>query len=335
MRRILFLIAAAALSAGLVHAQDAENVGNSAQLSIIPRIDVNPYIPFDDGSGEFSLSNSSLNTLLEGEIGSFSYSMAAQWLSASPSDLYSNIWHADECDFLKWAYLTWQPESVGLSLGKQFINVGSYEYEGYDWDMHWDMASTMWNEYQVYQWGAALNWDYGDESTLILQACSSPFSEHPFDDGLATYTLYSSRQRGDFSWLFSASLLGYEPSKYIKMLNYSMAYPLSDRWNVSYEYGYRWSKPLHLREFTSICTVGYDPSDNLSLTLKYGYESCRPVDGVTGELFSVPEGWFLGLAAHYFPIDNLRLHGVLAYNPAYCGLSVNVGATYNFTINIK
>jgi len=351
MRRIVFLIAAA-LSATLVYAQDAENVGNSAQLSIIPRIDLNPYVGFRSDAGtDFSLSNSSLYTLFEGSFGEhFSYSVMNHWLSEEPASLYQDTFlRVGDVNWCDWANLTYSFGDFSITAGKCAVALGLWEQDAYDYESHFDLSSTMWNNMQVYQWGGDITWNHGDVSLTTLQLLSSPFSDRPFDGGLVTASLLTRRDADDFSYLLSGNLVGYDgrlyslPTKtlsgFVKMLNAGLMYCFGD-FTVVGDFGWRYSKEIHVNESMGILSLEYDPSDRLNLIAKAGIEDCRPVDDnpLFTILYSTPDRFFGGLAAHYFPLrdnDALRLHAVVAYDNSFDGLSINIGALYNITLNIK
>ena len=326
---------AAALSATLVYAQDAENVGNSAQLSIIPRIDINPYIGFDSQT-DFSLSNSSLYTLFEGDLGGhFSYSIANHWLSTEPRYLYESTFHVDSTTWCDWANLTAYFGDFGITLGKNFMYVGTYENDAYDYESHWDLNSTFWNSFQVYQWGGDISWYYDEEAQLSLQLTSSPFSIKPFDSGLYALNAYNTNVYGDFSYLASFNLVGYEKNSFMKMANAAFEYTAGD-FTLRPELMYRWADTFDQAESTIIASLEYDPSDKINLILKAGFEN---VNGMPEDLmFSEPDNFFGGAALHYYPLkdsDALRCHCVVSYSPVWNGLSINIGALYNISLNIK
>ena len=343
MRRILVLIAAA-LSASLVHAQDAENVGNSAQLSIIPRIDLNPYVGFRSDAGtEFSLSNSSLYTLFEGSFGDFSYSVMNHWLSEEPASLYQEtFFHSDVTNWLDWAYLTWALSDFSFTLGKTPIATGIWEEDAYDHESHFDLNSTLWNEFQVYQWGGGVSYSFTDDISATLQLTSSPFTVRPFQDGIFSTALMARNDGGDLNWMASANLLGVTPSNFMKMLMAGAMYSFDD-FTAGLDCSWHYFKELFVNETSAVASLEYDPSDKLNLILKAGYENCMPVggypfEGVHPGLYSVDDRFFGGLAVHYFPLrdsDALRLHGVLAFDNGFPGISINVGALYNISIKIK
>ena len=333
MRRLLFLMAAA-LSATLVYAQDAENVGNSAQLSIIPRIDLNPYIGFDSQT-DFSLSNSSLYTLFEGDLGEhFSFSIANHWLSSEPRSLYEGTLHSDMNSWLDWANLTYYFGDFGVTLGKNYMFIGTYEEDAYDYESHWDLNSTFWNYMPVYQWGGDFSWYYDDEAQLSLQLTSSPFSEHPFEDGLFTLNAYNTNAWEDFSYLASLNFVGIADNYWLKMANASFEYAFGDI-TLRPELMYRWADSFDMSESNVCLSLEYDPSEKVNLILKAGFESAPDIPEF---MLSEPDNFFGGAALHYYPLkdnDALRCHCVVSYSPVWNGLSVNIGALYNISLNIK
>ena len=78
-----FALLVATLCYFCTYSQEAESVGNTPELTIIPRFDVNPHIPVGNkGKSDVDFANSSLYTLFEGNVGEhFSYSMSNHWVS--------------------------------------------------------------------------------------------------------------------------------------------------------------------------------------------------------------------------------------------------------------
>lgn len=331
---------AVALSATLVYAQDAENVGNSAQLSIIPRIDLNPYIGFRSDAGtDFSLSNSSLYTLFEGEFGgSFSYSIMNHWLSAEPASLYQDTFlHSDVVNWLDWANLTYSAGDFFVTLGKNPLALGVWEQDAYDYESHFDLNTTAWNEMQVYQWGGDFGYYFTEDMYGVLQLTSSPFTETPFHNGVFSVGAMLRNDGGSFNYLASANALGLGDNTFIKMLNAGGMYSFGD-FVAGLDLSWHYFEDMWLNEAYAVGTLEYDPSEKLNLIFKAGYEDCMKVNGMSVPLFCIPDRFFGGLAVHYFPLrdnDALRLHGVVAYDNGFPGLSINVGALYNISINIK
>lgn len=361
MRRILFLIAAA-LTVSLAHAQEVGNVGTSAQLSIIPRIDLNPYIGFNSDAGtDFSLSNSSLYTLFEGSLGEhFSYSIMNHWLSEEPASLYQDtFFHSDVVNWCDWANLTYSLGDFFVTLGKSPMALGLWEQDAYDYESHFDLNSTMWNEMQVYQWGVDVGATILDQYTAMLQFSSSPFTERPFESGVFSSGLMLRKDEGDFNFLASLNLVGvqglsgdwqngYEldrSTRFIKMPCLGVKYAFGD-FVAGLDYSFRSEERFYVNEMNVAGTLEFTPGDKLSFLLKGGYERCYPISDrnslsgnrkIINPVYSLDKRFFGGLAAHYFPLrdnDALRLHAVVAYDNGFSGLSINVGALYNIAIRI-
>jgi hypothetical protein len=214
--------------------------------------------------------------------------------------------------------------------------LGLWEMDAYDYESHYDLNSTMWNDMPVYQWGGDVTWNHGEEAYSTLQLTSSPFSYRPFDNGLMSISALTRKDSEDFCYMFSANLVGWERSHFIKMLNAGLLYSFSD-FTLGSDLGWRYDKYLFLNETTSTLSLEFDPSEKLNLIVKAGYEKCFYINNLASQLFSVDGRFFTGLAAHYFPLrdsDALRLHAVVAYDNGYNGLSINVGVLYNIAIRI-
>ena len=353
---------AVALSATLVRAQDAENVGNSAQLSIIPRIDLNPYVGFRSDSGtDFSLSNSSLYTLLEGNFGEhLSYSIMNHWLSEEPASLYQDtFFHSDVYNWCDWANLTYSIGDFSVTFGKCAMALGLWEQDAYDYESHFDLNTTLWNEMQVYQWGGDVSISMLDQYTATLQVTSSPFTARPFEAGVFSAAGLFRKDEGDFNFLVSLNLLGlmglsgdresgYEAdrsTRFIKMPCIGVKYSFGD-FVAGLDYSFRNEERYYVNEMSTTGSLEYTPGDKLSFLLKGGFERCFPIKLLglhapgkkyANPLYTVDNRIFGGVAAHYFPLrdsDALRLHAVVAYDNGFSGLSFNIGALYNFEFNI-
>ena len=128
MKRLLVVCAAALLPCFLVSAQEADNSGRSVELSVIPRLDLNPVFFTDEGGGgEFTLGNTSLYSLFEGNITeNLSFSVANHWAgfysvdefwAEDPKGLYKNTLKRTS-NWLDWANLTYSFGDFSITLGK-------------------------------------------------------------------------------------------------------------------------------------------------------------------------------------------------------------------------
>ena len=155
MKKTLALLAAIS-SCFCTYAQEAESADNTPELTIIPRVDVNPYIPVGNkGNAGVDFSNTGLYTLFEGNIGEhFSYSMCNHWLSTDPKSLYQNTFRSDDTNWVDWANITYSTGCFSLTVGKDVLAIGGFELDAYDVDSHINLSSTFWNNIAMYQWGA-------------------------------------------------------------------------------------------------------------------------------------------------------------------------------------
>jgi len=197
MRKYLVVCAAMTLLCSLVRAQEAEDSGSGAVLSIIPRFDAGLLYDFDGKEASFSFGNTSLYTLFEGNFSEqWSFSIANHWVASDgwaggafndaigtpTADLYSlhlpfKGVEASDWNFLDWAYVTFAPGDFSFTLGKQMLLVGGWEFDDYDFDVNPLNASLFWNSFRCYQWGAAIAWDFSESSAITLQAAASPYNE--------------------------------------------------------------------------------------------------------------------------------------------------------------
>lgn len=321
MKRLVVL-AASILLCTLAQAQGADDSGASAGITIIPRVDVNPV--FYNGSfDEVTLGNSSLYTLFEGNISDkLSFSVCNHWLSDEPKYLYQNTWRSDDVNWCDWAYLEYTPGNFILTAGKQVVTYGGFEIEdNYDFDVHYDMMSGLFNNFQCYQWGLKAGWMNDAESTgLFLQATSSPFGEKPFD--AMVYSLQYQGYYGPVSLLYSTNLVEDWDGEYQWMFTLGHKVKLGD-WNLGLDLSNMVGTPLALisKGVTAFATAIWSPSDKWEFTGRCGYEN----------ITNATDYMTFGAAAHWFPLRdsrNLRIHAAAAYNTLFQYTSLTLGAMF-------
>ncbi len=317
---------------------------NEHSFLVVPRVEANPYIGSDLG---IDFGNTSLYTLFEGNFGEhFSYSVLNHWLSTEPATLYQNTGRSDDANWVDVASLTFSLEGFSLTAGKQCLLLGSFDQDNYDYDMTYNLSSTVWNNLYTYNWGLAVGYDTPDESTsLALQWTVSPFGEYN-NSGLFTYSLYWMGEYGLYSPIWSLNLLEYKDPLSQALADNMYVFASGNRFTFgrveltldwisrSYE-----AKKILSEETTLMAAVKYSFSDKMDVTLKGGWESNRSGEDVFGyeeEPWFVPTSlaqmehdyFFGGVLANYYPLEQLRIHGALAANNYAQGISLNVGATY-------
>ena len=354
MKKYLLSIAALLLCS-FAHSQEADDPGNYAEVSIIPRLDVNPLFGAEP---EFTLGNSSLYTLFEGSASEhFSWTVAAHWISWSApaefreetSALYQGLGYSDSnnlFDFLK-ADLSFGGWT--FTLGKDCITTGGHEYDDWDWEVHSNLASPLWNDLACYQWGGKVAWTTPSEmTTFSLQMTSSPFGERPFSSGLWCYSFQWS---GDYDWfapLWSVSAFGKEAPEYASApRDYSFVVSLGNTFSFGdWTFTLDWSNVAGLNYYYTDFLKGnifhgqvnLTPSDRWQYSLRGNYVHLGKNDALAGSNISY---WNAGAAVHFYPLrdsKDLRLHasamvgGVAKEAPSAFELSVGILYNLNFRL---
>ena len=320
----LVVLAASILLCTLAQAQGADDSGTSAGITIVPRVDVNPVF-YNGKYDEVTLGNSSLYSLFEGNISeNLSFSVCNHWLSDEPKYLYKNTWRADDVNWCDWAYLEYAAGNFLITAGKQVMTIGGFEFEDYDFDVHPDMMTGLWNNFQCYQWGGKVGWMDDEETTgLFLQATSSPYGEKPFDK--MAYSMQFQGNYGSLSLLYSTNLIQNWDNDYEWM--FSLGHSLEvENWTINLDLSNKVGNfyNILLNGVTAFTTAKCDLSDKWEILGRVGYE--KSTDKVLPY-----DHWTVGAAAHWFPLRNskdLRVHAALAHNTGYDMTSLTIGAMY-------
>ncbi len=325
----LVVLAASILLCILAQAQGADDSGTSAGITIVPRLDFNPTF-YDGDFNEVTLGSSSLYSLFEGNITEkLSFSVCNHWLSDSPEDLYKNTWRTDDVNWCDWAYLEYAPGNFIITAGKQTLTFGGYELEEYDYDVHPDMMSALFNNFQCYQWGLKAGWMNGSENTgIFLQAVSSPYGERPFD--AMAYSLQYQGYYGPLSLLYSTNFIETWDKSYEWMFTLGHNLELGD-WTLGLDVTNKVGEPdvILLDGVTSFASAKFNPSDKWEFVSHCGYEHASKVPF---------DNWTFGAAAHWFPLrdsQDLRLHLAVAGNTLYNYASLTLGVMYYLNIPRK
>lgn len=346
MKRTLSLLSAALFCLPVL-CQESEPSGNIPVVGVVARLDGNPVIPLHKGSGyEFDaadfFSNSSIYTLIDGNIGDhFSYSIANHWLSTDPASLYvkydedervgANLFYTDDVNWLDWANVTASIDGdwggLGLTVGKDVTAIGSLEIDEYDFDIHYDLASYFWHEFNVYQWGATLRYYLPDEAnSLAFQWQTSPLS-YQIKDALWSYSL---QWRGEYEHLttnWSVNFFEYERGSFMNVIALGQEVYIGD-FTIRFDFMNRATSLENFfgQEFQLCGGLNYAPSEKFDFFAKAG--ACA----VFNDTYA-----FAGAGVHWFPLRDsrdLRVHGLVAYNNYMHtdALSVNLGLTYNLNL---
>jgi len=334
MKKILVVCVAVLLPCFLVSAQEADDAGTGVGLSVIPRIDLTPE--FAEGNGSFTLGNSSLYSLFEGNITeNLSFSVCNHWagfysvesghLFDDTKDLYGNTM-TRYANWLDWANLTYSFGDFSLTVGKDVITTGGYEYDAYDYDLHPILATSFWNTFDAYQWGAKLGYSLEEDNEITFQVSTSPYAEGVFEKpwfnyslgwggsvaGIGTIWSVTALQTGDASFHYLISL-----GQQVELDNWLLTLDLSNS-TMGYDvldYGLM----VHP-------SVSYSFSETLEVFAHAAYESFR------NDILGDGSAFWGGAGVNWYPAENLRVHAIAGYNGLWECSSVGVGATYFFSI---
>lgn len=345
MKKIWVVLAAAFLTLPCLPlaAQEADDTESGVTFSLIPRLDLSPQF-FNDGSGEFTLGNSSLYTLFEGSITDhISFSVMNHWASlyatdpfgGETKDLYNKtLWRSDTNNWLDWAYVCFGlgESPWAVTLGKDVLQVGGLEYEAYDFEVHPWMATTLWNVLPAYQWGGRVGFTFQDEQNLSLQVAASPFGDRPFNSGLYTFSLQWSGSAGPFEWKHSAALFqtGIDGEKTHPMFNAALKWDTGADLYVTLDLANRVGDELFLlsKGFMAHPSVTWAPVGGWDFTGSLVFEANNRFDDAVYT-------YIPGLSANWYPLEDntdFRVHASAAYNTRWETATLCLGVLYNFNL---
>ncbi|MCQ2185276.1 MAG: OprO/OprP family phosphate-selective porin [Bacteroidales bacterium] len=324
----------------------------SMDFNVIGRVDANPRFTFDGEKPTYNWANSSVYTQLETSFGEkFSLTLINHWAAsdeleprfpfAATPGLYTNIWKANAATFVDYLYFEYRPtDSFSLRLGKDCLAIGGFEYDEWDWNVDYDLASTFWNWTQAYQWGASIAWTNGSENTEFrLQAVSSQgyifesdfdYVQRPWQRGLGAYFF---QHTGEYGILETRNHVGFmmteKNSGYLNA-GVGLRFNVMDGLSVGADFLDLYEIKLHNNYLHALATAKYEPTEKWEILGKFGYEHY---------LFDGEKDYrvFGGVSAAYFPLrdkKDLRVMATLAGTRGLPGISLTVGVTYNLPIHI-
>lgn len=304
MKRTLLSLAAALLCLPLL-SEETEATGNHAELLIVPRLEYNPYFAKGEAA-QHTLGGSALYTFFDGNITeNLSFSISNHWLSTTPGDLYRNSFRSDCSNWVDWINLTYSNSGFAVTVGKQPTKVAAFEYDPYDVDVDFPFASSWWNNYPGYQWGADFSYTLKNSAnTFGAQILTSPYGEKPFASGLYTFGAYWRGEFGPYSAIAQYTAIQQGGGKYDHILSLGQKVDFDD---FAFELSY-------ITPFNDNCLFTpknalhgmftYRPSDALEVELKGSWESGNSLMYALDESGLV--GSKLGAAVKVHPLKNNR-----------------------------
>ena len=360
-----YLLSIAALLLGLLaHSQEADDLGNYAEVSVISRLDLNPTWYRSAGETGFDLGNSSIYTQFEGRASEhFSWTVVNHWFSFTdwPSgdfeafELFKTLGYSDANNFIDILKADLTFGSWTFTLGKDCITTGGHEYDDDDYDVHTPLASPLWNDLACYQWGGKVAWTTPSElSTFSLQMTTSPFGDRPFASGLWTW---SAQWSGDYDWfspLWSATVLSREapdyasaPHEYDFLISLGNQFFIGD-WTLTLDWSNTSGLGWEMDRLTSSDLFSYETGYKLLPgSLFHSRVDYSPSErwnySLLGNVVTTPKDlgggnwWNLGAVAEFFPLrdsDELRLHAFVEYDSLIDGFTFSVGARYRLNFRL-
>lgn len=290
--------AALLLPCFLAYSQVSDELGSgAAELSVIARAE---YLSSDP------LGNTSLYTFLEGSFSEhFSYSISNHWLSSVPEDLYSGTFHSDNVNWLDWSYLTYSSGNWGVNLGKMPVLWGTYEFDEYDYNIHFPFASSVWNSMNAYQWGISASYVFDEYRTLEAAFTTSPFGERFFTSGLYVFGLRAIREKGPVSCRLAYNLFGTGEGKDLGSFSAGLKVDASEALSFTLDTQNVVGSEEVLTEGKAVAlSVDYSPAEKVGTRLYTDFEFNEGADMKTGTV---------GLSASFSLKENIRFHALCAY----------------------
>ena len=232
-------------------------------------------------------------------------------------------------DATNWLTLTYEVGNIGVTMGKDALLVGSFEYDAYDLDSYYDMNSMFYNMLDCWQWGISVAWYPAEAHSVTLQVANSPLSYG--EPNLFSYAAAWRGEMGFYESYWTANMWQYDENSFVKALNLGNRFYIGD-FTVDAEFMTRAYGDIRLPdEFTAILAPSYE-TDSFRYFAKVGTETPSAIFGyedVTGRNYC-----FYGLGLEYFPIKgerNLRVHA--AYSGNNFGMNIiEAGLTVKFDI---
>jgi len=171
----------------------------SADLVIVPHIEGTMTKYASGEKAQWGWGWSGLFVDLDGTFRNeaFSYSVETRLLNDTPSTLY-NYQNGINGTWLNWAYLAYDNEWFGASLGKMSLQTGLKEYDESDYDIVYTLASNAWLDLYAYQLGAEMRFTPFESNTFTFQFMTSPY-ESSLKENLYTISAGWNGEFGNFS----------------------------------------------------------------------------------------------------------------------------------------
>lgn len=341
----------------------------TVDLSVIGRLDANPYFYFDGTKPEYTSGNSVLYTDLECTFGDHvALSFVGHWLNTnaeqipfkSTPDLYRNSFKSVS-NFIDYAYLDFYAGNWTFRIGKDAQAIGGFENDPWDWECDFEMMSPFWNYNQTYQWGASVAWMTPSEMsdfTFQAQSAYNVYGEicNTWQRGFGNYSF---KYHGSYGPIETSNSYGWmqtdggpDPLDGRETLVLGVLGHIGEKVSLSAEWMNRRQTSVKLASFgdffkqssKAMMIFRYAPSDKFEILANVGHERLGiPYEYAENwpwedENITPFNCWFGGASLYYYPLresKDLRVHANVSANTIIGnGLSATVGILYNHTFHI-
>lgn len=324
---LLLIVVSSPLRAQLLSKDDLK-----FNLKLDTRFDAQ-YTTVNDGGetpDKSGFAGKYLNLILDGQITpKFSYNFRYR-LNRDPQEGDGFMHSVD------WMYATWHINNkFSLSVGKQVIYIGGYEYDKAPIDVYY--YSDFWKNVTCYQNGITAGYTSPNKKhTVMLQITNSPAAKTS-NDNMYAYNLIWYGHSKYLNTIWSANLIEYAKDRYIKYLAFGNQLTLG---RLTADADLMFRSASCNKDFTDdyslIGNVNYKVNNKLNLFVKAGHDQNRSFetdkDGAYPDAVVKPgtEYNFYGCGVEYFPLSspNLRLH-------AYWNSNDQKPTTNYFNIGIR
>ena len=225
-------------------------------------------------------------------------------------------------DATNWLTLTYEAGDFAVTVGKDALLMGSFEYDAYDLDAYFEMNSAFYNGFDCWQWGLSAAWYPAEDQELLLQVARSPFSEPD-----AEQVSLALGWRGAWEWYesyWTANLWQYGSDDFVKALNLGNRF-LFGNFTIDLDL---------LGRFGDMEA----PYCGMTTTLAPSYQF-----GDWGRMFAkagldVSDGdnnLFYGAGFEWFPLQenkDIRLHAAYTHNDYTIGDMFSIGLTWKMNL---
>jgi hypothetical protein len=325
-----------------------EDVTNEQIGDRVPSISLDTRFGYEhiisERSGGFGGDGLFLN--VDGKISKhFSYSLCHRLFESIGEDV--SVFDATD-----WVTLAFDVKGFSFSAGKDYIMLGSWEYDTYDLDSYFDMNTMFYNSFEGRQWGVTASWtNKSESSTFMIQATNSPFSESPKESNLYAYGV---GWQGAWDWYesyWTVNMWEYAPGAFVKNIALGNMFYIGDV-SIMADFMMRGTKFKSITDDMSFTIMpAYEFCDRFRLFGKFGWERLRTnmfgdelFDGTPFDasgavmpdfLISGDDYLFYGAGLEYYPLkDNkdIRLHAAWASNNYTKRHGINIGLTWKFDV---